>query len=165
MNMPIGTDLAQMRSEMVRTVHDWWTAARPAGGLPNRRDFDPAAVKALLPHLIIVDVEPDPFRIRYRLVGTRVVDFTGFEFTGRYLDEFIPSEVSQYWTECYRSAYRSRTPFFGAVTEPTTSGNTFTFEFGIFPLTLGGDQIEQFIAVEDYFGFELTSTLLKPWAS
>ena len=37
--------------------------------------------------LWLVDLEENPFRVRYRLVGTEVVRYTGLDFTGRYLDE------------------------------------------------------------------------------
>lgn len=150
-----------MQSDMVRTLHGWWMAACRPNGLPDRADFDPAAFKLLLPNLIIVAVEPEPFRIRYRLVGTKVVDYTGFEFTGRYLDELGPSDAAGYWQDCYRAAYESRSPFFGSMTEPTTSGDEFTYEFGFFPVSRGDDV--QIIVVEDYFGFELTAATLRPW--
>ncbi len=161
--MPIIAELEQMKSEMVRTLHGWWISARRANGLPCRDDFDPAQCKALLPNLVVSDVEQDPFRVRYRLVGTRVVAFTGYEFTGRYADEFRPAEVADYWQGCYRASHATQRPVFGSVTEPTRSGGEFTFEFGIFPLSLSGDGVEQFICVEDYFGVSLISAQLQPW--
>jgi hypothetical protein len=48
----------------------------------------------------------------------------------------------------------------GALTAPTRTGGTFTYEFGLFPIARGGDAVEQFIAVEDYFDFTLTSGAL-----
>jgi len=74
----------QLRSPLVRTVHDWWTGHR-GEDVPDRSALDPFALKATLPYLLISDVEPPPFRIRYRLVGTKVVEATGLDFTGRYL--------------------------------------------------------------------------------
>lgn len=162
--MALSSEIDQMNSVKVRRIHDWWRAARGPNGIPDRQDFDPATVKDLLPFLIVADVEPAPFRIRYRLVGTSVVNFTGMEFTGRYLDEFTPAKIAGAWADCYRAAFDSRRPFLGSETEPTTSGGTFTYEYGLFPIGRGGDAVEQFIAVEDYFGFELTSAQLQPWA-
>src|SRR5215831_1023405 len=119
--MPIFTDLERVNSAMVRTLNEWWMRARKANGLPTRGDFDPIAFKPLLPHLIIADVERDPFRVHYRLAGTRVVAFTGFEFTGRYVDELAPAEAAALLQDCYRTVYDSRRPLFGSVTEPTTA--------------------------------------------
>jgi hypothetical protein len=67
------------------------------------------------------------------------------------------------WTEIYTSVLVKRAPLLGSVTEATTSGGTFTYEFGIFPLTVGGTAVKQFVAIEDYFGFQLTSAELHPW--
>ena len=67
------------------------------------------------------------------------------------------------WMELYASILVSRTPVLGSVTEATTSGGTFTYEFGIFPLAVGGTAVKQFVAIEDYFDFQLTSAELKPW--
>jgi hypothetical protein len=156
------TDVERSASRMVRSLHAWWLGARGPLGLPNRRDFDPAAFKFMMPHLIIAELERDPFRIRYRLVGTRVAAFTGFNFTGRYLDELISLGSTDRWQQHYVRAHDERTPVFGSETEPTTSGGSFTFEFGIFPLTLAGERVDQFLSVEDYFGTEITSAQVRP---
>jgi len=147
---------------MVHALNDWWLSSREAGGLPDRRSFDPAAFKALMPNLMVTEIEQDPFRIRYRLVGTRVAQFTGFDFTGRYLDELIALGSANEWQDQYLAASAGRHPIFGAITEPTTSGGTFTFEFGLFPLTAGDSAVRQFIAVEDYFGASINSAQVTP---
>jgi len=148
---------------MVREMHDWWTANRGVSGLPDRASLDPHALRRLLPNIIISEVETAPFRIRYRLVGTKVVDVTNFNFTGHYLDEILATGTDTPWLEYYETVYRSRAPLFGSVTERTTFGDTFTYEFGIFPLTAGGTEVKQFVSIEDYFGFNLTSAELQPW--
>ena len=143
---------------MVRTLHDWWTSNCTAAGLPDRGAFDVFVHKDLMPNLLISDVEPEPFRIRYRLVGTKIVRNLGVEFTGRYLDEFLGTDHPMPWMDYYRTSYHERRPVLGEATEATATGGTFTYEFGIFPLARGGDgAVKQFFALEDYFDFELTS--------
>ena len=44
------------------------------------------------------------------------------------------------------------------------AGGTFTFEFGMFPVTLGNGSVRQFLSIEDYFEFQLTSAELMPWS-
>lgn len=160
--MQVWTEIDRCTSPMVRALFAWWTSNRGASGLPDRSTFDPAAFKALMPNLVISEVERDPFRIRYRLVGTRVAQFTGLDFTGRYLDELIASGSTSEWQDQYAAAYESRRPRFGSITEPTTSGGTFTFEFALFPVTRGGETVAQFIAVEDYFGASIISAQVRP---
>ncbi len=84
----------------------------------------------------------------------------GIDFTGRYLDELIGSNFAVPWMDFYRQAYADRKPLMGALTEPTNSGSTFTYEFGLFPIARGGNAVAQFIALEDYFDFTLTSGAL-----
>jgi len=156
-------DVSRCASPLVKTVHAWWTAHRRANGLADRGDLDPAALKGCVANLIIADAEPEPFRVRYRLVGTKVAQYTGFDFTGRYLDALGTPDLVGHWQRDYWTAYRERRPVLGSTVEPTTTGNEVTFEFGIFPLSRGADAVAQFVSVEDYFGFDLTSAQLLPW--
>jgi hypothetical protein len=161
--VPSWTDPNLTTSLLVREMHDWWTANRTAAGIPDRSRLDPLALRRLLPNLIISEVQAAPFRIRYRLVGTKVADVTNYDFTGRYLDEILAGGSDTPWLEYYQTVYRNRAPLMGSVTERTTSGDTFTYEFGMFPLTAGGTEVRQFVSVEDYFDFHLTSAELQPW--
>jgi hypothetical protein len=161
--MPTWTDPDQSTSSLVRALHAWWISKRGACGIPDRSDLDPVALRHLLPNIIICEAETEPFRIRYRLVGTKVAATTGFDFTGRYLDEIIAAGSDTPWMEFYASIRESGQPLLGSVTEATTNGGTFTYEFGIFPLTVGGTAVQQFVAIEDYFGFRFTSAELHPW--
>jgi hypothetical protein len=158
--LPIWTEPELAKSTLVRTLHEWWSANRGAAGIPDRSAFDLIEHRLLMPNVMISDVEPEPFRIRYRLVGTRVVHNLGVDFTGRYLDELIAPDYQVPWVDYYRQVYADRQPLMGSVTEPTKSGSTFTYEFGIYPLAKGGTEVKQFIALEDYFDFRLTSGAL-----
>jgi len=158
--MPVWTEIEQNRSPMVRMLHAWWLAHRGAHGIPDRRDLDPAALRAILPNLFITDVEPQPFRIRYRLVGTKAVRTIGFDITGRYLDELLGATPEVPWMDYYKLVYDSRAPLLGAVEVSAQSGGTFAYEFGLFPLTQGGTGVAQIAAVEDYFDFDLTAAQL-----
>jgi len=135
---------------LVRRLHDVWSQKRPGGRLPRRADFDPVELKALLPNLMIVEPEPAPFRLRYRLVGTKIARVSGFDFTGRYLDEILPPGLPDDWHHYYRISYDSGRPVYGLINAPTRDGETFVYEFGIFPLRLAGDTVEQFFSIEDF---------------
>ena len=138
-------------------------AARDDADVPDRCALRPEDIKPLLPCLFIADAEHDPFRVRYRLVGTRAVEVTGFDITGHYLDDLLSAEPDQPWMDHYRTVYVSRRPLFGATTVPTSAGKMFTYEFGIFPLRNGGQRIEQFVAVEDYVGLVSKLMQVEPW--
>lgn len=68
----------------------YWESIHPPGRLPGRQHLDPIAIRDLVPGLWLVDVQRAPFRLRYRLVGTQIVDAIGREVTGQWLDEAHP---------------------------------------------------------------------------
>ena len=85
----VSLDLSELKSPRIHRLHGYWQHQRDkrGGKLPRRGDIAPDQIRDLLPNIMIVDVERDPMRFRYRLVGTRVVEYNGVEFTGRYLGE------------------------------------------------------------------------------
>lgn len=140
---------------LVRDLYDIWAAKRGGRDLPDRHDFDPADLKSLMANMMIVEPLPSPFRLRYRLVGTRVAKVSGFDFTGRHLDEVLRPDLPEDWHAHYLLSYQRRIPVFGQIDCPTKSGIAFTYEFGIFPLRLGQknggqEQVGQFFSIEDY---------------
>jgi hypothetical protein len=155
--VPVWTEIEQSTSPQVRALNAWWTSRRADADMPDRSALWPGDILKLLPSVFLSELEPDPFRIRYRLVGTRAVALTGFDFTGRYLDEMQGEDAQVPWAEYYRTVVETRRPLLGAVIVPAKAGSTFKYEFGIFPMTCGGTEIRQFIAIEDYFDFKLSS--------
>src|SRR3546814_7377207 len=61
-----------------------------------------------MPYVLIADIEHAPFRVRFRLVGTKVVEATGFEFTGKYLDEITLPDDEGPVLESYQLASESK---------------------------------------------------------
>ena len=162
--MPRRNTIEELASDKVQALHAWWVAQRGEAGVPDRSAFDPTRFPRLLPNMIISEAVTEPFRIRYRLVGTKVADVLNIDLTGRYLDEVVDEATSTPWQDYFLEAYEARRPILGEVTEATLSGGKFTFEYGIFPVTAGGSAVRQFLCIEDYFDFNLTSAELIPWS-
>jgi hypothetical protein len=164
--MPSWLEFDRVAMPMVRQLHGIWQARRGDRDLPERADFDPVDLKSLLANMMIVEPHFSPFRLRYRLVGTRIVKVAGFDFTGRYLDEVLRPELPEDWHAHYHLAYQRRVPVFGKVDCPARDGTTFTYEFGLFPLSLGivedGVQaVGQFFSIEDFGALEPYSDQLS----
>lgn len=155
--MPVWTEIERSASLQVKALHAWWMAHRRDADMPDRSALWPGDIVKLLPSIFLSELQRHPFRIRYRLVGTRAVALTGFDFTGRYLDEMQREDAQVPWAEYYREVLETRRPLMGSVTVAAKAGGTFKYEFGIFPLTLGSTEVSQFIAIEDYFDFRLAS--------
>src|SRR5258708_32307609 len=71
-------------------LYEYWKAIHPLQGLPGPQEFDPAAVPDLLPNLWMLDVQREPFRLRYRLVGTSILCSALGGITGQWLDDVRP---------------------------------------------------------------------------
>ena len=116
--------------------------------MPSRADIDPADIRHLLPAIALVDIEPEPFRVRYRVVGTRLVQDMGHDFTGLYLDELRfdrPDEL----LALYRRAADERAPAFRSFTWRRPDGIVWGFETAILPLSDDGVRVTQCLAIED----------------
>ena len=71
-------------------LYRYWQSVAPPDALPGRRHFDPIDIPELLSCIWLLDVQRHPFRLRYRLAGTAIVEALGREVTGQWLDEAHP---------------------------------------------------------------------------
>ena len=128
----------------------YWNKVRGTRDFPSRDDIDPAALKPLLPHLFMLTAEYEPFRVCYRLVGTEIVRFAKFDFTGRYADALhFQDDAGADWTSFYRESMEARRPGHG-IYHWSVDGLRRWIEFLICPLSSDGTVIDRFIALEDY---------------
>ncbi len=74
----------------IKTVIEYWSRIGPDGALPGRQHFDPVDLKTLLANLWLVDVVGDPPRFKYRVAGTKIVEYLGQEPTQKWMDEVFP---------------------------------------------------------------------------
>jgi hypothetical protein len=125
-----GFDVSIVHSKRIRKLNEYWLA-KAKGRVPSRSDIDPVDVRELLPNLMMIDMFGDPLRFRYRLVGTRVVQYTGFDFTGRRLDEMV-FQGRDFIKQCYRRILEQKRPIFGHYAWLVRSRHFGQCEFGLF---------------------------------
>lgn len=90
------TSIEACRPEM-QALHAHWLTMRGDRSMPARRDFNPATVRDLLPHLMLIDVFPQApreQRYRVRLHGTAQVNSLGADWTGRFVHEMTDPEAA-----------------------------------------------------------------------
>ena len=74
----------------------WRTLPRNTlAGVPLRSNFDPFAVRSAIGWLWLCDVEGTPLRLRYRLVGTSIVQTVRADATGKWMDELSNSYANR----------------------------------------------------------------------
>lgn len=146
-DMPLG----EVNSAIVAEFDRYWNARCKNGRLPARSDIEPVELKTILPSMILLDVEPKPFRVRIRLVGTRVVQFRG-DNTGRYLDQIEtvePARLKDYIDEMRTVVERGR-PAFACDQVTTRFGAIQEIYVGIWPLAKDGRTVDKVVVIEDY---------------
>lgn len=146
-------DQARMRA--TRRLFEYWQGTLLDGAPPQRTEVDPAEIKDILPFVLLGDIEPAPFRVLFRLIGTTVAEFSRQDFTGRYLDELAyGARDSVEWRTCYAYIHDRHVGVVGDNQIRFTDGRVATYEFAILPLARGDDPVGSFIAVEAYEGFD-----------
>jgi hypothetical protein len=148
---------------MILQFHRHWLQICGSGRMPTRADIDPANFKRILPNVIMVELERDPFRVRYRLCGTRIAEFCG-NLTGRYLDEIATDNVwsAAAYLQQYQICATEGRPVFSFDWLIGQFGARHPLQTGIWPLSSDGRTVDQCIAVEDYL--KLRPADVKPSA-
>jgi hypothetical protein len=145
-------DAERITSERIHALHRYWRGKCGSAGVPMRSSIDPLEIPRLLPYVALAEIET-PFRVRYRLVGTKVAESNGSDFTGRYMDE-CGFAVEALLRDCYQRLVATRAPVFAyyewdkpEVRSPI--GRIGASETGFFPLTSDGRVIDRAIGLAD----------------
>lgn len=100
-----------LNSIPLQELFDYWSNRLTRQHLPSRQQIDPVDIPHLLSILSLVDVEEHPRRFRYRLMGTRVVDWFRRDFTGCYLgDSGTASQDDELLRRGYNTVVDTRAP-------------------------------------------------------
>ena len=152
----------RIRSRVIAGVERVWTSLCKDGRFPTRGDIDPVAFKPWLPYLSLVDIETDPFRIRYRLVGTEAVRFAGEDFSGKWLDQtdwgapYVRANAA-----IYRRLHHLRAPVFGFSVVDWHGRSDHLFEWALFPLIDAEGHIAHSFSVDDFSSIAPRTHLLR----
>jgi hypothetical protein len=116
--------------------------------MPQRRDIDPTELRALLPHIQMVEpvAAAGGLRFRYRLVGTAIVEAHGGEITGRFIDELITGERGRFVHDYYRKVCETRRPVFVRSRYVTRKAIDLTASRLLMPLSNDGERVSLIFA-------------------
>ena len=89
---------------------DYWRRKRGGRTMPSRADIDPIDLKAHLGNLCLIDVEQNPLRMRYRLIGSNITQKMGRDATGRYYDEIYAGQLLEDVQASFRWIVEHRAP-------------------------------------------------------
>jgi len=139
-----------IESKKIRTVLAHWRSLKLGTRAPMWSDFDVLDVFTIMPNVMMVDLETNPFRVKFNFVGTQVVRLTGYEFTGKYLDEIMLDDHSAPFVDCYKMAANEETPVLEWCDWILAGGITVSYDFAIFPFISASGEADKAISIECY---------------
>jgi hypothetical protein len=151
--LSLSIDPSSVTSEKIHALLDYWSARRQGTDWPLRKSIIPWEITRYLPNIVISEINRKTHQVYYRLVGTKVVEMSRFDFTGRWLHEMSPaSEEPGVWEQAYAMILETGSPVFGQTGIPISDGSEILVreEFGMFPLQVPKEDVFQCIALEDY---------------
>jgi hypothetical protein len=153
----------QAKFGKTRALFAYWQELQ-AAGRPTRASLDPAAMKPHLGNLLTGNIEVEPFRVLYRLVGTLVVEYSQCDFSNRYLDQIIYNQRDDVdWEACYRQVHTTRAPIIGECSLKGAAGRVIaSYEYAILPLWRDRDPAGSFVSIEVYDAID--SHRIPDWA-
>ncbi len=77
-----------------------------------RSDLDPTAIPKLLPHLILSEVGDGGWAIRYRLVGTNIVEAHGSDYTGLRVEQLTSGATLDFTRRLYGEVVSKALPVY-----------------------------------------------------
>lgn len=116
--------------------------------MPARRDLDPLEMVPWLPRTMLVDVSSAPFDLRFRLVGTGLVNSYGREITGRRLRDLDLGGREEKIFREYAECVETRAPSYCIDEFDLASGRHLYFERLLMPLSDDGIAINMLFGVQ-----------------
>jgi hypothetical protein len=141
-------------SPYVRAIMEYWLQLRGTRSAPQISDLDPLEIPAsALPHVILSDLYPgEPFRIKFRLVGTHITGLAGGNFAGKFLDQLdLPADINDLIVGDYDTMIKTCQPAYGTYRWPSADGEpSIIVQYVGLPL-LKGDQVTRFLCAEHVY--------------
>lgn len=149
--MPVYRTIAELTDDPVlASLHRYWDGKRGGRAMPERRDIDPIEIeRAVLPFVVIAEYLDHGSRIRYRLVGTEMVEFFGMDFTGRCTDEIMTGSYLEFINSLFGDVREERAAIYSeSIFRWDASGHRWTRRLFL-PL---GDHDVRMVLIGQTFG-------------
>lgn len=127
-------------------LYDYWLSHRDNHIAMRRADLDPTEIPFLLRHLILADVADGGRAIRYRLVGTAIVEAHGFDYTGKSIEELTDGPTLAYTRRLYGLVVNGAVPVYSEG-RFRWAGREYRWTKRLhLPLTVGGQQVDMVLS-------------------
>ena len=154
-------DRTEVTSRLIAELEAYWEGLRGARPMPRRDEVDPVDLARWLPYISIMELHYDPFRVRYRVVGTEVARITGEDFSNRWLDEtgWAPDGI-ELNRLLYLRVAETRQPLHGLSTISFAGRQDWVFEWALLPLSNDGSRVTHCLSLDDMTSISPRSRIL-----
>ncbi len=128
----------------------YWHEKRGQNPIPARSDIDPMDLRSLLSGICILDLEyanAKLDRVKIRLAGTQFYQMIGYEITGRYIDEILPTAQYSKFKHQLTESIENLTPIFQSFEWEDGPLSNPVYHQILAPLGEHGKPIEQYIGM------------------
>lgn len=136
----------QIESTLLQELYAYWDRKCAGRAMPSRGDIDPLEIPQLLPNLLICEVESNTERLKVRLVGTKIVEFYGGDYTGQYFDEVDFGDRREAVLSAYLDCIHSMQPSIQAHMFWNIRGLHYEVERVILPLSNDQKRVDKVLA-------------------
>ncbi|MEL3889445.1 PAS domain-containing protein [Ferrovibrio sp. MS7] len=135
---------------LLRLLADWriWRGTRR---YPSRADVQPEKLRYLLGNLFLLDVVPQenaPPRFRYRLFGSNVARFRGYDLSNRFLDQHPDPSLGAMAQQGYAPVAIYGRPLWVDLIDSSEARLGSRFEGLILPLSSDGETVDMVLAAQ-----------------
>ena len=129
----------------LRRLYGYWLQKRGERKMAARADLDPLDLAFAMGNVILVDVLHDtPPRFRIRLHGTNLVQYVGYELTGKMLDDMPVSEFRQLAGQSFTHVTKTGEPL-RSRRDRMIDGRPHRYETVIMPLSNDGERVDMLL--------------------
>ncbi len=124
----------------------YWSRIRNGRPVPDQTDIDPRAIKRLLAHTFILDMR-DAAHPVYRLAGTGMCDYFGFELKGTGFLSMWETQSRHAIASLLRQALRLNMPVSISSIASTTDCGMIELETVLAPISFNGTEPTRFVGL------------------
>ena len=137
---------------VIADVYGYWDSKRRGRRMPARADIDPTEIRPYVANMLLVDAQHEPFKLTYRLVGTREVRARGGDPTGKDVaDHFIGDSWDAILFK-YRYAIEQRGFIYDEDPAPTNTSRIHELTSLFLPLSPDGEAVNMVMVCSEYVG-------------
>lgn len=152
---------SEVTSRLILALEAYWDGLRSDRVMPRRDEVDPVDLARWLPYISIMELHYEPFRVRYRVVGTEVARINGEDFSNRWLDDtgWSPQAIDLNRL-LYAKVAETQRPLYGLSTISFAGRSDWVFEWVLLPLSHDGRTVTHCLSLDDMTSISPRSRIL-----